>query len=169
MMMMMMMKPQHDKIWQMEAKAPTWKCPSPCLDHMIKALLVLAVGPAVKLQHLCQSQGLESRNFTCGRTWVPRALGLKWSTIQWFSDGLLDWDVCAWWANTRVLHGHMSTKVGSCWIRWPKRVGSLKPCSLKGRINAQRVSESNLGKGFSLHLATFKVFQGDGLQHLEVW
>ena len=35
--------------------------------------------------------------------------------------------------------------------------------------NGQRVSESNLGKGVSLLLATFKVYQGDGLQHLEVW
>ena len=65
---------------------------------------------------------------------------------------------CGWCANTRVVHGHMSTKVGSCWIYWRKRVGSLKPCSSKGRIHGQRASESNLGKGFSLLLATFKVF-----------
>ena len=63
----------------------------------------------------------------------------------------------------------MSTTVGSCWIYWQKGVGSLKPCSSKGRINGQRASESNLGKGFSLLLATFKVYQSNGLQHFEVW
>ena len=44
------------------SKTRTWKCPSPCLDHMIEALLVYRVGPAVKLQHLRLSQGLERTN-----------------------------------------------------------------------------------------------------------
>ena len=48
------------------------------------------------------------------------------------------------------------------WIAWKKGYTLWL-------FDGQRVSESDLGKGFNLLLATFKVFQGDGLQHLEVW
>ena len=64
---------------------------------------------------------------------------------------------CAWRANSRVVHGHMSTKVGS-----------IDGSELEA-LKHETVSESNLGKGVSLFLATFKVYQSNGLQHLEVW
>ena len=149
-------------------KTRTWKYPSPCLDQKIEALFVILMTPAMKLQHLRLPQGLERTNWTCSWTWVPWTWGLRWCPIQRIFLQLFGLG-CGWCANSRVVHGHMSTKVGSCWFYWRKRVGSLKPCSSKGRVNGQRASESNLGKGFSLLFATFKVFQGDGLQHLEVW
>ena len=150
------------------SKTPTWKYPSPCLDQKIEALVVIPMTPAMKLQHLRLPQGLERTNWTCRLTWVPWTWGLRWSPIQRVFLQLFGLG-CGWCANSRVVHGHMSTKVGSCWFYWRKRVASIKPCSSQGRVNGQRVSESNLGKGFSLLLATFKMYQSNGLQHFEVW
>ena len=59
------------------SKTRTWKCPSACLDHMIEALLVSVVGPAVKLQHLRLSQGLESKKLNLGSDFGPSDLGVN--------------------------------------------------------------------------------------------
>ena len=58
-------------------KTRTCNCPSACLDHMIEAIFVLVVGPAVKLQHLPLSHGLESKKLNLGSDLGPSDLGVK--------------------------------------------------------------------------------------------
>ena len=55
----------------------TWKCPSVCLDHMMEALLVFAMGPAAKLQHLPFLHGLERTKLNLRSDFGPSDLGVN--------------------------------------------------------------------------------------------
>ena len=124
-------------------------------------------------QHDKNWQNVREKREKLGLGNVPRPAWIIWWKLSWYFSSARQPNFNTF-LSCMALRGQNWT-----WGRtWALRTWGLKWsttqwfCNRLGELEALnhgRISESDLGKGFSLLLATFKVSQSNGLQHLEVW